>query len=556
MAAALVSCQKEGNIETQNTLSVTPSAMLEFNAAGNPDVTLSVKTDAESWDFTASEWITASRDGSSLIVNVMDNDTEEERFGRVTVTAGNAKEVKINVHQDAGAAVGGRFECVSESSVFVLDSPEVTASTGVRVVLPAPAESDLVLSVSFDGKYLDEYNFKNKEDHELMPAANVSFSGNLTVKAGETVSNTLDVTLDASGLDFLTCYLVPLQVKSVSGESVISESRVNLVVVRQNARRPVKNVVLFAVNDTNPLNALEFKLDNGEYFFDAVVLFAANINYRSKDDVVYLHNNKNVQALLDESDIYLQPLRKAGIKVYLGLLGNHDQSGLCQLSDWGARQYALDVASACKKYKLDGVMLDDEYSTSPDLSNPWFTEPSEVAGARLCYELKKEMRNACTWPTELSYYELGWLGVLPNVRDQETGEEHTPSEFVDFFVADYYDPDLISNPGGATEPYADLTLANCSFNSFECNIHKGKAVTEDSARQAKAQGYGWCMWYALDHSGSANISRNFNSIVRKYMQATARGCYDSELLDPTHVYHKIGEGKYDPVRHESKANYN
>lgn len=554
-AATLVSCQPSGDLETMNTLSVSPSGMLEFKATGNGNVTISIETDAGTWNFTASEWITASKDGNDLIVNVMDNGTEEERFGRITVTAGNAREVKINVHQDAGSADGGRFGCTGGSTVFVLNSPELTATAGVNFVLPEPAESDIVLSVSIDGKYLDEYNFKNKETHELMPAANVSFSGNLTIKAGETVSNTLDITLDAGGLDFLTCYLVPLQVKIESGQALVSESRVNLVVVRQNVRQ-IRNVVLFAVNDTNPLNALEFKLANGEFFFDAVVLFAANINYRSKDDVVYLHNNKNVQALLDESDIYLQPLRKAGIKVYLGLLGNHDKSGLCQLSDWGAQMYAKDVAQACKKYKLDGVMLDDEYSEAPDLSNPWFAEHSETAGARLCYELKKEMSNACTWPTELSYYELNMLGELPSVVDLETNMEHTPAEFVDFFVADYYDPDMISNPGGATRPYADLTLANCSFNSFECNIHKGKPVTEESARQAKEEGYGWCMWYALDHSGSGNISRDFNSIVRKYMQATALGCYGSELLDPTHVYHKTGEGKYDPVRHESTANYN
>ena len=61
-------------------------------------------------------------------------------------------------------------------------------------------------------------------------------------------------------------------------------------------------------------------LEDGTPFFDAVILFAANINYNTAEDVVYLANNPNVQALLDDSEIYLQPLRKKGIKVYLGLL--------------------------------------------------------------------------------------------------------------------------------------------------------------------------------------------------------------------------------------------
>lgn len=557
--ATLVSCQKQ---ETQGTgshsLTVTPSGMLEFAAMHNDDAVLSVETDADSWDFELStDWIIASKSGNSLSVNVKDNTELKERYGRITVKAEGAGDVKINVHQAAGSAdiAQGSFVCTDASTNLVLNVPELTTTTSVKFRLSRSVTEDVVLSVSFDGSYLDEYNYINKDSHSLMPQANISFSGELRIPAGETESNAIIVSMDASSLDFLTAYLVPLKAKLLSGNIAMAQDRVNLVLVKQNIRRN-KNLVIFEVNDTNPLNALEFKLADGQYFFDAVVLFAANINYNAKEDLVYLYNNKNVQALLDGSETFLQPIRKAGIKVYLGLLGNHDQAGLCQLSDWGAQQYAKDVAQACKKFKLDGVLLDDEWSTNPDLSNPWFTKWSEVAGARLCYELKKEMRKACAWPTEVSYYELGGLDNLPSVKDLDTKEEHTPAEFVDFYVANYYDTDNPEAFPGSSAPYADFTYANCSFNSYECNVWRGKAVTEDSARQAKANGYGWCMWFALDHSGSGNINRNFNARVRQYMQATARGFYDSELLDPAYVYHKSGDGVFDPVRHESKANYN
>ena len=47
-----------------------------------------------------------------------------------------------------------------------------------------------------------------------------------------------------------------------------------------------------------------------------------------------------------------------------------------QLSDMGAREFARELAAYCRAYNLDGVAFDDEYSNSPDLSNPWLARPS------------------------------------------------------------------------------------------------------------------------------------------------------------------------------------
>ena len=126
-------------------------------------------------------------------------------------------------------------------------------------------------------------------------------------------------------------------------------------------------------NDTNPLNALEFVLkDSGKLFFDDIILFSANINYNAETGRVYVLNNPNVQFLLDNNEQFLQPLRKRGMKVILGILGNHDAAGVAQLSDMGCREFAKELAAYCNAYNLDGVGFDDEYSNSPDLSNPWF----------------------------------------------------------------------------------------------------------------------------------------------------------------------------------------
>ena len=101
--------------------------------------------------------------------------------------------------------------------------------------------------------------------------------------------------------------------------------------------------------------------------------------------------NPNVQALLDNSEELLQPLRKKGIKVLLDILGNHDQAGIAGLSDWGCEQFGKELAQICLDYKLDGIGFDDEYSRYYG-SGKWFAGPSSQQAARLCYETKKAMK--------------------------------------------------------------------------------------------------------------------------------------------------------------------
>lgn len=141
-------------------------------------------------------------------------------------------------------------------------------------------------------------------------------------------------------------------------------------------------------------------------------------------------NNPNVQFLLDNNEQFLQPLRKRGMKVILGILGNHDAAGVAQLSDMGCREFAKELAAYCNAYNLDGVGFDDEYSNSPDLSNPWFAPWSSAAASRLLYETKKAMPDK----TVMVYYLGGINSRMPSVDGVE------PGMFVDYAVADYGEP--------------------------------------------------------------------------------------------------------------------
>lgn len=636
-SGSLVSCKKSEKVDKQNTLSVKPASDISFKADGNEDVVLTIMTDAESWNVEKNDWITAKKEGNMLKVNAQTNTAESVRPGRITISAGNAQPVRINVTQAAaeeGEIVLGvtpsdpiAFEAAGNKAVeltvktnaadWTFTYPEewmtaeksgdklivnakdntgearvgqivVKSSEGdksVRIAVtqkasdeePAPGETvtgslatsdevsiefpaegaeavkktltftlekaaakDVQVEVRFDARHVDEYNFDNSTDYKLFPASACTIAGNglVTVKAGDT-SASVEVTISPSEeLAYVTTYMIPLLVVAKSdGVAVQNSARYVELFVSKGSSKKIRNICYFEINDCNPLNALEYLLDDGQPFFDAVVLFAGNINWDASKQKVYMHANPNVRALLDESEVYLQPLRKKGIKVLLDILGNHDAAGVAGLTDWGCEQFGRELAQICLDYKLDGIGFDDEYSRYGSFTNQWISgSATPQQAARLCYETKKAMKELCPWETWVHLYYLGKISSrLPSVTID--GQEHKPVEFIDNVCADY---------GGAARPVTGMTLSGCAGNSIQLN--HGMSLSSVQAKGYMDQGYGWVMWFAFDPSGTGSIKNNRTHSLQQFRNM-AQGCYGQGVQDPKNVYNKLGEGRYDPKPH-------
>ena len=225
--------------------------------------------------------------------------------------------------------------------------------------------------------------------------------------------------------------------------------------------------------------------------------------------------NPNVQFLLDNNETFLQPLRKRGTKVLLGILGNWDMTGVAQLSDQGAKDFAREVAQYCKAYNLDGVNYDDEYSTAPDLNNPALTTPSALAAARLCYESKQAMPDKLITVFSYTASKVD-VNKFPTEIDGKTIKE-----WIDIAVPNY---------GWNVTPKGDMTYKQCGGIAMELNLSQGGNLTASTAQSLKDKGYGWFM-------GFAPSPAKYGSVFSR-LQGGGEVLYGSNVAAPTIFYKK------------------
>ena len=435
---------------------------------------------------------------------------DESAFNNVTSLVGSVRDLNTNKQQNV---VEIRKEDYNTSILFTLAR---APKKGVDVV------------VSYDAEYVQAYNEIHGTTFEAFPQDQFTLQndGKIVVAPDETRSFSLDLTIGKFADTVEKTYVLPLKA-TVSTDGVVA-SETNLVYLVKNmsfqgVAKPDKEkkvVVFFEVNNTNPLNALQFETEDGHLLIDYLVLFAYNINYDAEKGRVYCFANPQCQYILDHYDEIIKPLRDRGIKVIISVLGNHDMAGSAQLSDMGAREFAKEMAALVYGYGFDGINYDDEYSTTPDTSIPWFTTHSTKAGDRLYFETKKAMPDK-----EMLSYQFG------SALGQGVVDGITPGEYMDICVGDY---------GRAGYPYDGMSYANCSYQSSE--FAQWRSTPSESAVNSFLQSdYGYWMVFALWNSAS-DLERDFNA-----MNILSKGIYGTDLKKPTVHYPKTMGLEYNPI---------
>ena len=385
------------------------------------------------------------------------------------------------------------------------------------------AETDVVANLKYDEEVLLAYNEDNNSNYELFPKDLVSLESDFQLSKGSNKSvKTLVQFVTSDALSAEKSYVIPVRVEVKSGNMKLSEKEsVYLIFVKDLSKVPtadkasgIKIISCMEVNDTNPLNNLCFTLkESGKPLIDILILFSANINYNNETGKVYVYNNPNVQHLLDNREKYLKPLQDRGIKVVLGLLGNHDRSGIANLADETARVFAQELKVVCDSYHLDGIFVDDEYSSYMNPAPVGFVAPSSEAASRLCYEVKQAMpdRLVCS-------YAYGRTTSLPEIDGHQSGE------FVDYGIHDY---------GGSTDLDSNYpTMPKSGMALYSQEFSRGYFTSESNLENMRTNGYGAHMIFAMDPFRD-NFSRQKGA-----MESIADKLFDDELVYSEKPYRK------------------
>ncbi|MGP5387579.1 endo-beta-N-acetylglucosaminidase H [Brachybacterium tyrofermentans] len=238
----------------------------------------------------------------------------------------------------------------------------------------------------------------------------------------------------------------------------------------------IASVAYIEVNDNSLLNPGQYTLEDGSAAFDIAVIFAANINYDGER--AYLHLNENVQHLLDNVDTHVRPLQEKGIKVVLSILGNHQGAGFANFPDAeAADRFAQEVTALVRRYGLDGVDIDDEWS---EYGKNGTGLPNAFSFVNFVESLRKRLPNRL-----ITFYVIG-----PSAERQEF-EGRRVGDLVDYAWNPYYGSFLdFPVPGLPRSQYGAAAVdLGSSTTSPE--------LVRDLARRTADGGYGAFVTYQL-----------------------------------------------------------
>ena len=179
---------------------------------------------------------------------------------------------------------------------------------------------------------------------------------------------------------------------SNNDDMVVASQDAQTTVTRAVSDKTPKLTTYIETNDINPLNMGEYYFcgtNPKDYVVDHVILFASNI--RGTASTVELYHNPNQSHILANVNTLVRPLQDQGIKVLLGLLGDHTGVGFANLNDAQIESFAQQVADCVNNYGLDGVDFDDEYAEYGRISGT--PSPSSALYGKLIQRLREIMPN-------------------------------------------------------------------------------------------------------------------------------------------------------------------
>ena len=266
-----------------------------------------------------------------------------------------------------------------ERAVVYLMVGTGTTSDPMYCRLNRPAEKNLTIRTAPDESQVEIYNTSYGTDFLAMPAENIQIAGNgqITIAAGERISEKVQVTFKADGLEAGE-YLAPIVVSS--DDVALSDDGGILYYVVKVRKPEVGDYEL------DPVNTTVFYVNTSEYspmladvwviiktdlmnpaapnvwertYGNIVNLRVVQIGYDEATGRAMLVLNSDIRYVLEHADLHIRPLQDKGRKVCLSIEGGNTGLGFCNLTDTQIADFVAQVKACLETYDLDGVNLFD-----------------------------------------------------------------------------------------------------------------------------------------------------------------------------------------------------
>ena len=228
--------------------------------------------------------------------------------------------------------------------------------------------------------------------------------------------------------------------------------------------------------------------------FTFAVIFAANINYTNNQPTLYF--NPQVQATLNSGNVaYLKSL---GIKVLLDVLGNHQNAGWgCFTTYAAADAFAVQCANAVTQYGLDGIDIDDEYSTCTTNTNSLVLAVSALR-ARL---------GTSKYITKALFNDIQYFSAVYNGKKA--------GDILDYGWEMTYG---YTNYSARLQPYVNAGMAKTKLS---IGIDVNGSDQTGAGNFAKNNGYAGVMVYNVSKTSQTNLSKVSQALYAKPTNVTS-----------------------------------
>jgi hypothetical protein len=222
--------------------------------------------------------------------------------------------------------------------------------------------------------------------------------------------------------------------------------------------------------------------------FGFAVIFAANINYTSGQPTLYF--NPQVQSTLNSGNVaYLQSL---GIKVLLDVLGNHQNAGWgCFTTYAAADAFAVQCANAVTQYGLDGIDIDDEYSTCTTNTNSLVLAVSAL----------RSRLGTTKYITKALFNDIQYFSAVYNGKKA--------GDILDYGWEMTYGN---TNYSGRLQPYVNAGMAKSKLN---IGVDVNGSDQTAASTFVRNNAYAGVMVYNVANNSQTNLSKVSNALYGK-----------------------------------------